>query len=192
MRFLGIDPGSAVTGYGVVERDPSGVHHIAHGTIRTTAGTPLSARLAAVHGGVCAAVAEYAPAHAVVERVFVAANVRSALVLGQSRGAILAALGQTGVPVRELAAREIKKAVTGSGSADKKQIQAMVCRLLSLDRAPPQDAADALAMALCAAQMGRVAGFDLPPRRRSRSRHRLAASAPKGARTSGPSPGRAR
>lgn len=175
MRFLGIDPGSSVTGYGVVERQRGGVVHIAHGTIRTPAGAPLSDRLALVHRGVQAAVAEYAPTRAVVERVFVSGNVRSALVLGQARGAILAALGTAGVVVDEISAREVKKAVTGMGAADKAQVQAMVVRLLSLDAIPAQDAADALAVALCGAQMGRLAALDRPPRRRSRPKRRLVA-----------------
>jgi len=194
MRFLGIDPGSSVTGYGVVERNERGIQHVAHDTIKTPAGAPLADRLAVVHRGVAAAVAEYTPARAVVERVFVSANVRSALVLGQSRGAILAALGEAGVPVDELAPRAIKKAVTGMGGADKQQVQAMVTRLLSLGRVPAQDAADALAMALCGAQMGRMAGLVVPRRSRSRGRRRLVAKPQAGAsaRPAAPGPGRVR
>jgi crossover junction endodeoxyribonuclease RuvC len=173
MRILGIDPGSSATGYGVVERSAGGIVHIAHGTIRTPNGRPLEERLAVLYRELSAAVDEYRPERAVVERVFVAANARSAIVLGQARGALLAVLGVAGVPVDEFTPREIKKAVTGSGAADKIQVQDMVTRLLSLAAAPPQDAADALAAALCRAQMGRLAGLDLPARsRRPRARSR--------------------
>ena len=176
MRILGVDPGSSATGFGVVERRGSEIVWIAHGTIRTPAGRPLSERLACIQAELRSAVEAHAPERAVVERVFVSANVRSALVLGQARGAILAVLGEGGIPVDELAAREIKKAVTGTGDAVKSQVQQMVGRLLDLPKPPPQDAADALAAALCRAQMGRLAGLDLPApsrRRRTRSRRQL-------------------
>ena len=175
MRVLGVDPGSRATGWGVVERSSGGVRYIAHGTIRTSAG-PLEVRLAQIFRQLGEAIEAHRPERAVVERVFVASNPRSALVLGQARGAVLAAIGSAGVPVDELAAKEIKKAVTGVGSADKAQVQAMVARLLSLPSPPQQDAADALAAALCRAQMGRLAG--LTPR----SSRRRARIAPRGAR----------
>ena len=143
-------------------------------TIRTRAGTPLAVRLAVIQRGVREAVAEHTPSRAVVERVFVGANVRSALVLGQARGAVLAALGEAGIPVEEFAAREIKQAVTGMGGADKHQVRAMVVRLLSLDDAPALDASDALAIAMCRAQMGKLAGLGVSPRRPSRARRRRA------------------
>ncbi len=176
MRILGIDPGSNATGYGIVERQPGGIVHVAHGTIRTPSGQSLELRLASLHCELNAAVREYAPERAVVERVFVALNVHSALVLGQARGAILAAIGAAGVPVDELSPGEIKKAVTGSGAAAKVQVQDMVMRLLSLSEPPPQDAADALAAALCRAQMGPLADLDILARSRrgrARSRRRL-------------------
>jgi crossover junction endodeoxyribonuclease RuvC len=174
MRILGIDPGSSTTGYGLVEKGAAGgIVHVAHGTIRTPAKRPLSERLAAIQRELRVAIGEYAPDRAVVERVFVSTNVRSALVLGMARGAILATLGTDGIPVDELTAREIKKAVTGTGAAEKAQVQAMVVRLLDLSRAPAQDAADALAAAICRAQMGRLAELDIPVRsRRTRARSR--------------------
>jgi crossover junction endodeoxyribonuclease RuvC len=183
MRILGIDPGSSVTGYGIVERGRRGIVHIAHGTIRSPAKRPLADRLAAIQVQLQRTIGEYAPDRAVVERVFVSTNVRSALVLGQARGAILAALGSSGIPVDELTPREIKKAVTGAGGAEKSQVQDMVTRLLGLAEAPPQDAADALAAALCRAQMGRLAALDIQSRsRRSRGgrarRRRTPASTP--------------
>jgi crossover junction endodeoxyribonuclease RuvC len=173
MRILGVDPGSNATGYGIVERTRGAIVHVTHGTIRTPSGCPLEERLAVLYRRLSEAVREHAPERAVVERVFVAHNARSAIVLGQARGAILASLGAEGVPVDELSAREIKKAVTGTGAAEKSQVQQMVKRLLSLPKAPAQDAADALAAAVCRAQMGRLAGLDIPARsRRSRSRSR--------------------
>jgi crossover junction endodeoxyribonuclease RuvC len=156
MRILGIDPGSTATGYGVVERSGSCIVYIAHGTLRARASAPLEQRLAGLQRGLEEAIREHRPERAVVERVFVSVNANSALVLGQARGAILAALGATGVPVDELTARQIKKAVTGAGAADKRQVQAMVTQLLGLAKSPAQDAADALAAAICRAQMGRL------------------------------------
>ena len=173
MRILGIDPGSATTGYGVVTRERGEIAHVAHGTIQPRKGASLPERLAAIQRGLRDVIEEYEPDSAVVERVFVSVNVRSALVLGQTRGAILAALGAAGLPVDELSAREVKKAIVGTGAADKTQIQAMVVRLLALESAPVADAADALAAAICRAQMGRLTGLGIAPR--SRRRRRLAA-----------------
>jgi crossover junction endodeoxyribonuclease RuvC len=166
MRILGIDPGSSVTGYGVVERRAGEVLHVAHGTLRARRGAALAVRLAAIQSGLAAVIAEQRPDVAVVESVFVAESARAALVLGQARGAALAAVGAAGVPVEELSAQAIKCAVVGSGRAEKGQVQAMVRRLLALEDAPAQDAADALAAALCRAHQGRLAG--LPSRRATR------------------------
>ena len=174
MRILGIDPGSNATGYGVVERVAGSIVHVAHGTIRPPVKQALATRLAAIQRELHAAIEAQRPDRAVVESVFVSRNPNSALVLGQARGAILATLGYHGIPVDELAARQIKKAVTGAGGADKAQVQAMVARLLELPRPPACDAADALAAAICRAQMGRLAELDLRPRTRSRRRRSLA------------------
>jgi crossover junction endodeoxyribonuclease RuvC len=171
MRIIGIDPGSRATGYGVVERRDRRVVHIAHGTVRTGQGQ-LGARLAEIHEMIAGVVRREAPDVAVVEQVFVAANVRSALVLGQARGAVLAAVGAAGLPIFELAPRAIKNAVVGTGTASKAQVQAMVARLLSLDRAPSRDAADALAAAICQAHVGSLAG--VAPHGRGRRRRRIA------------------
>jgi crossover junction endodeoxyribonuclease RuvC len=151
LRILGIDPGSLVTGYGVVERRGAAVHHVAHGTLRPGRATPLAARLAAIHAGIAEVVRVHRPDHVVVEQVFVAANVRAALVLGQARGAALAAAAAAGLGVDELSAQEVKQAVAGSGAAAKGDVQRMVQRLLGLAAAPPTDAADALAAAICRA-----------------------------------------
>jgi crossover junction endodeoxyribonuclease RuvC len=173
MRILGVDPGSNITGYGVVERVDSCIVHVAHGTIRTPAGQPLARRLAMIQCQLREAIEAHRPDRAAVESVFVSRNAASALVLGQARGAILATLGSHELPVDELAARQIKKAVTGAGAADKVQVQTMVVRLLGLSQVPAQDAADALAAAICRAQMGRLAELDVRVRSRTRRRRRL-------------------
>jgi len=166
MRILGIDPGSNCTGYGLVERTATagrgpgagtrGVAHLAHGSLRPPRGAALPLRLAALQRAFTALLVELQPDVAVVERAFVAASPQSALVLGHARGVALAALGIAGVPVHELAPAAIKLSIAGSGVADKRQVQAMVQRLLALPSAPPRDAADALAAALCHAQAGRL------------------------------------
>ena len=154
MRILGVDPGSNATGWGLVEREGRRVRHLAHGVLRPVAGQDLALRLDGLQRALDAVLAERPPEVAVVERVFLAANPSSALVLGQARGALLAALGRARVPVVEIAARQAKKAITGSGAADKAQMQTMVTRLLSLEKTPATDAADALALALSYAHAG--------------------------------------
>ena len=170
MRILGIDPGSAVTGYGVVERQGGALRYVAHGTLRPPRSGSVSERLARIHSGIAEIVAAHEPDLAVVEQVFVRpGNPRSALVLGQARGAVLAALGAAGLRVDELTPQEVKSAVAGAGNASKDQVQRMVKKLLSLERVPAQDAADALAAAICRAHQGKLA--DLPARpARGRSR----------------------
>jgi crossover junction endodeoxyribonuclease RuvC len=170
MRVLGVDPGSAATGFGLVERSGGRVLHVLHGILRPPKGADLSVRLHYLHSELLKVLGEAKADVAVVERVFLAANPRSAIVLGQARGALLAGLGEAGVRVVEVSAREAKKAITGSGAADKAQMQHMVSRLLNLDKAPPTDAADALALALSYAQAGALA--DLPIRSRGRNNRR--------------------
>ncbi|MDJ0788193.1 MAG: crossover junction endodeoxyribonuclease RuvC [Myxococcota bacterium] len=177
MRILGIDPGSTITGYGVVEVRTeaqagiaaNGVRHVAHGTISGRRGEELADRLARIHRELADVVLSHRPDVAVVERVFVAANARSALVLGQARGAALAAVAGAGVSIGELSASQIKSAVVGTGNATKAQVKAMVTRLLALPEAPPTDAADALAAAVCRAHQGALADLDV---RRGRGRGR--------------------
>jgi crossover junction endodeoxyribonuclease RuvC len=152
LRILGIDPGSLVTGYGVVERRGAELRHVAHGTLRPLRGAPLAARLAAIHAGVVRVIEAHRPAFVVVEQVFIAGNPRTALVLGQARGVALAAAAAAGLRVDELSPQAVKLAVVGTGAAKKLQVQRMVQRLLALEEAPVQDAADALAAALCAGQ----------------------------------------
>jgi crossover junction endodeoxyribonuclease RuvC len=167
-RILGIDPGSNVTGFGIVERRGGHVRHVAHGTLRAPRGASLAERLAAIQAGLSRAIEEHRPEVAVVERVFAGRSARSALVLGHARGVALATAAAAGLGVCEYTAPEIKLAVAGSGAAEKRQVQAMVERLLALDAAPALDAADALAAALCHAHRGPLAGLALGTRARSR------------------------
>jgi crossover junction endodeoxyribonuclease RuvC len=148
IRILGIDPGSRVTGYGIVDQDGQRISYVASGCIRA-GGDALAGRLGIIFDGVSRIIAEYQPAEMAIERVFLNKNADSALKLGQARGAAICASVQQGVPVDEYAAREIKQAVVGTGAATKEQVQHMMCVLLSLQRSPPGDAADALAVAVC-------------------------------------------
>jgi crossover junction endodeoxyribonuclease RuvC len=178
MRILGIDPGSSVTGYGVVARGSGGVVHHAHGTLRPPRGQDLASRLLWIQRGLAQVIQDYEPDQVVVEQVFVAANPRSALVLGHARGVALAAAAAAGLPVQEVSAREVKLAVVGHGAAAKAQVQTMVQRILGLERRPASDAADALAAAICRAHQGVLAGSASRGRRGSaRPRSRLRPSA---------------
>jgi len=175
MRVLGIDPGSAATGFGVVERAGSALAHRAHGTLRPRRGVPLAARLATILDGLSEVIEAHAPDVVVIERVFVAASARSALVLGQARGVAMASAAARGLPVVEYAPAQIKQAVVGTGDASKRQVQAMVRSLLALPALPPLDAADALAAAICHAHAGRLAtllGAEAAGARRGRGRGR--------------------
>jgi len=156
MRILGIDPGSAATGFGLVDSEAGRLVHVAHGTLRALPRASMAERLHALYEAVSELARDRSPDVAVIEQVFVSASARSALVLGQARGVALAAVGASGCEVVEYSASRIKLAVTGSGRAGKSQVQHMVRRLLELERAPARDAADALAAAICHAHAGRV------------------------------------
>ena len=145
-RILGIDPGSRITGYGVIEAVPAGSRHVASGRIRVE-GDDMAGRLRRIADGLREVSERYRPGELAIERVFVNRNVESALKLGQARGAALVAV--PGIPVFEYAATRVKQATTGSGKASKAQVQHMVRVLLSLPETPPADEADALAVALC-------------------------------------------
>ena len=149
---LGIDPGTAVTGYGVVRRDPRGVPQLIEcGVIRTKADQPLARRLRDIHDGVQELITRHQPHTLAVESVFYARNVRTTVVLGHARGVILLAGEQAGLRIAEYPPAEIKKAITGRGAATKEQVQYMVAQLLRLKTSPqPADAADGVAAALCA------------------------------------------
>ena len=147
VRVLGIDPGSRVTGYGVVEIDGALTRPLAWGGIRTTG--EHSERLKQIFSAVGALVAEHAPDEIAIERVFVHRNADSALKLGQARAAALCATFSVDIPIHEYAPREVKKAIAGNGGAEKSQVEYMVKVLLGLRGEMQADAADALAIALC-------------------------------------------
>ncbi|WP_217476895.1 crossover junction endodeoxyribonuclease RuvC [Stutzerimonas stutzeri] len=146
--ILGIDPGSRITGYGVVRDNGRSCEYVASGCIRTGSGE-LAARLQAVFVGVSEVIRLHGPVTMGIEQVFMARNADSALKLGQARGAaIVAAVGQ-GLDVAEYTATQVKQAIAGTGGADKQQVQMMVMHLLKLVQKPQIDASDALAIALC-------------------------------------------
>ncbi len=148
--MLGLDPGTATTGYGVVEQPaPGGNRLVECGVVRTDATSPFEQRLAQIYDAVAVLIARHRPAAVAVESVFVARNPRSALVLGHARGAALLAAAKARVPVSEYAPARVKKTVVGAGAATKHQVQRMTARLLRLAAPPaPDDAADGVAVAL--------------------------------------------
>jgi crossover junction endodeoxyribonuclease RuvC len=158
LRIFGIDPGTEATGYGAIDSD--GDHHslIEYGVIRSPRGSPFAEKLHFIHQELLKVIERCRPDRVVVENLFYAANVKSALRLGHVRGVTLLAGVSRGLPVHEYTPLEVKQAVVGYGRADKTQVQKMVKLLLGLDELPePHDAADALAIALCEAHRLRFA-----------------------------------
>jgi crossover junction endodeoxyribonuclease RuvC len=154
-RTLGIDPGTARLGYGVVEGDDPAAA-IEFGVVETPAGAPMAERLLHLHAEVDAIIREYRPAVMVVEKLFFSRNVTNAMTVGQARGVAMLAAAQSGIAVVEYTPAEVKQAVAGYGNASKSQIQEMVRIILNLDELPrPDDAADALAVAICHIQHAR-------------------------------------
>lgn len=151
IRILGLDPGLRNLGWGWVEVRGSHLSFGACGIIKPDANLPLAERLARLFEATSALVCQHQPDEAAMEETYVNDNPRSALYLGQARGAAMAGLGVTRLPVQEFAPATIKKAVTGSGRADKEQVAAMIARLLPNAEGASRDAADALAIAICAA-----------------------------------------
>ena len=150
MRILGVDPGSETTGYGLIESDGSELRLITFGAIRTPARSPFHERLLRIHSGLSELLAREAADVLAVEGIFYAANVQSALKLGHARGIVLLAAAQRGLPVYEYSPLEVKRGIAGYGRAEKAQVQGMVQFLLHLPEPPaPDDAADALALAIC-------------------------------------------
>ncbi len=158
MLVLGIDPGTALTGYGVVRGEPFGALALVEcGVIRTSARDPLPVRLREIYEDVRALIDRLKPDALAVEDVFYSRNVRTTVVLGHARGVVLLAGEQANLPVHEYPPAEIKKAVVGTGAATKEQVQFMVTRLLRLRAAPqPSDAADAVAAALAHVMTARL------------------------------------
>lgn len=151
MVVLGIDPGTATTGFGLVEEQPSGeLKLVRYGVILTTQDQSIENRLQTIYNNVSEIIALHRPESGSVEKLFFQKNVTTAIAVGQARGVILLAFAKAGIPVFEYTPNEVKQAVTGYGSADKKQVQKMVQTLLDLETLPkPDDAADALAVAIC-------------------------------------------
>ena len=148
MRLLGIDPGSRFTGYGIIDVRGDRATAVHFGVIKTGAGE-FPERLGIIFRGIRDVVVEYRPTEVAVENVFVSKNASSALKLGQARGAAICAAICEELAVSEYSPRSVKQAIVGKGSADKVQVQHMVCVLLQLRDTPQEDAADALAVALC-------------------------------------------
>lgn len=148
---LGIDPGIARTGYGFVRGAASGgLELVAYGVVTTEADHPQGERLASLHESIRELLVHYKPQSAAVEQLFFQRNVKTAMIVGQARGVILLALANAGLAIAEYTPGEIKQAITGYGGADKVQMQHMVQRLLAMEEMPrPDDAADALAVAIC-------------------------------------------
>ena len=155
MIILGLDPSLSCTGWGVIRAEGSRISHIANGEVKTSAHAPMVERLADIHRAVVGVIAQHRPERAACEEVFVNKNPQSTLKLAQARGAVLAACGSLGLPVNEHAARAVKKAVVGTGAAEKAQVQSMLKILLPGADVAGADAADALAVAIADAHLHR-------------------------------------
>ncbi len=149
MRILGIDPGSHVTGWGIIDRSGNYLRHVAHGEIKPRRDSLLSEVLLDLSSRLGAVIAEAAPQAVSLENIFYGKNVRSLIRQAQVRGVVIYACADRGLPVFEYSPLEVKKAVVGYGRAEKRQVQMMVKAILKLSSVPPADAADALAAAVC-------------------------------------------
>jgi len=160
--ILGIDPGTAALGYGIIERTGGRLREVDHGCLVTSPDLPLPERLLAIHTLVDDLLALHKPGLMGVERLFFSKNVQTAFGVGQARGVVLLAAAQHGVPVREATPNEVKSAITGYGAADKEQVARMVQLVLGMAELPrPDDASDALAIAAWAANTERVGAHHL-------------------------------
>jgi crossover junction endodeoxyribonuclease RuvC len=161
MAVIGIDPGTAITGFAiVVQSSDGGLTTPAYGVIRTEKILRPEERLAELYARLCEILTEYRPEHGAVERLFFQQNVRTAFAVGEARGVILLALAQADIPAFEYNPMEVKQAVAGYGHADKRQVQEMTRALLRLEHVPsPDDAADALAVAICHIHSHRIRGL---------------------------------
>jgi len=165
LRVLGIDPGTAVTGWGVVERRGGAFVHLAHGTIATARGDALPRKLIAIHGMLAQRCAQWTPHTLALEKSFVGRNVQSAFRLGEVRGVAMLVAAALDLPVAEYSPAEVKLAVTGTGGADKRQVARAVARDLALVATSVRaDAADALAIAICHLQSARMRQLAGAPR----------------------------
>lgn len=149
MRILGIDPGTRITGYGLVEKHGNRLVHIDNGAIYTNSKDDLPQRLKIIHDGLAEVIDKYKPDVVAIEQVFMSKNAQSALKLGQARGAAIVASVNADLPVSEYSALQVKSAVVGYGKAGKAQVQQMVKALMKLPEIAQEDASDALAVAIC-------------------------------------------
>ncbi len=150
MLVLGIDPGTAITGYGLIRETVDGLQIVDYGAIRTPKDLPLSERLLLLHEKLNEIILLHHPQTGAVEKLFFQRNVTTALSVGHARGVVLLAMAQAGIPVYEYTPMQVKEAVVGYGGADKRQVQEMIKALLAMEEIPqPDDAADALAVAVC-------------------------------------------
>jgi crossover junction endodeoxyribonuclease RuvC len=149
MRVLGIDPGSRITGYGIVDQSGNKLVHVDNGAIFTDKAVDFAGRLKKIFDGLSEVIAQYRPDEVAIENIFFSTNVQSALKLGQARGAAIVAAVNAGLPVAEYSALQVKQAVVGQGRAEKSQVQKMLKALLGLPEAAQADASDALAVAVC-------------------------------------------
>ncbi|MEA3466589.1 MAG: crossover junction endodeoxyribonuclease RuvC [Thermodesulfobacteriota bacterium] len=149
MRILGIDPGTRITGYGLIEKYGNRLTHIDNGAIYTNNKDDLPRRLKIIHDGLAAVIDKYKPDVVAIEQVFMSKNAQSALKLGQARGAAIVASVNADLPVSEYSALQVKSAVVGYGKAGKTQVQQMVKALMKLPEIAQEDASDALAVAIC-------------------------------------------
>jgi crossover junction endodeoxyribonuclease RuvC len=159
MLVLGVDPGTAITGYGLVRHAPDGdqLEAVAYGAINTPSDWAMPERLQKIYRDLSALIHEHHPTEAAVEQLFFSRNVKTALAVGQARGVVLLALAEGGLPVHEYTPLEVKQSVVGYGRAEKAQVQELVKLLLRLDAVPqPDDAADALAVAICHVHSARM------------------------------------
>lgn len=150
MRTIGIDPGTAILGWGVLDSQGQQLAAVNYGALTTPARTPAAERLVLLYDGLTRLVREYQPDAGAIEELFFSRNVTTALAVGQARGVVMLALAQAGVPIYEYKPRVVKQALVGYGAADKRQMQEMVKITLQLAKIPkPDDTADALAIAIC-------------------------------------------
>ncbi len=150
MLILGIDPGLATTGYGLIRKKNSDYHFVLYNCVKTTAGEDLSTRLLTIYNAIVQVIDQYSPDVLAVEELFFNTNVKTALIVGQARGTILLAAAQANIAVFSYTPLQVKQSVVGYGRAEKRQVQQMVKLMLNLPTIPkPDDAADALAVALC-------------------------------------------
>ena len=150
MLVLGIDPGTAITGYGLVREAGDQLQAVAYGAITTPSDWALPQRLRKIYGDLTALIREYSPTESAVEQLFFSRNVKTALAVGQARGVVLLAMADGGLPVHEYTPLQVKQSVVGYGRAEKAQVQELVKLLLGLAAVPqPDDVADALAVAIC-------------------------------------------